>query len=263
MTVIQQKDSSDVALGMARQSLYRFAALSLLDPRAGCWDRLDALRDDGILPASASFIRSLPEANPKELGLGERPLADLDPLRVLARLPGSRHELNKEYENTFGLLVSNACPPYETEYINSKFTFQRSNAMADVSGFYRAFGLTMSDTHPERPDHIVQELEFMAFLIGLERQAEAGDVTVCRERQQVCREAQRRFLREHLSWWAPAFAKLLSRESRGGFYDSVSVFLAALVPAERGLLAVEASQQHAEPSSLEHPEACDGCQLAN
>lgn len=263
MSVIQQKSSSDSALSMARQSLYRFAALSLLDPRAGCWEQLDTLREDGILPDAASLIRGLPDANPGKLGLGERPLADLDPSRVLERLPDSPHKLNKEYEDTFGLLVSNACPPYETEYINGKFTFQRSNALADVSGFYLAFGLTTSETHPERPDHIVQELEFMAFLIGLERHAEAGDPTLRRERQHVCRDAQTRFLREHLSWWAPAFAKLLSRESQGDFYGAVSRFLAALIPAERGLLDVEAPQQHAEPSTLERPEACEGCQLAN
>ena len=64
----------DPAVNMARQSLYRFAALSLLDPQAGSWDRLDALRDDPVLLEAAALIRSLPEARPTELGLGERPL---------------------------------------------------------------------------------------------------------------------------------------------------------------------------------------------
>jgi TorA maturation chaperone TorD len=248
---------------MARQSLHRFAALTLLDPKFGSWEQLETLRKNALVSEAATLTRNLPAAKPKELGLGECPLSALDPLQVLARLPESYHEFNEVYENTFGLLVSNACPPYETEYINSKYAFQRSNALADVSGYYRAFGLTASATHPERPDHIVQELEFMAFLIGLERQAAAGDESVRHQRLEVCRDALSRFLREHLAWWAPAFAKLLSHENRGGFYDAAGVFLAALIPVERALLGVEAPKHQAEPSQFERPEECEGCQLVN
>lgn len=223
----------DLAVNLARQSLYRVAAWSLFDPRAGSWDRLNEIRFDRRPYEAAALIRQLSTAHPVELGPGERPLSDLDPQPLLERLPVSQQDHNAEYEATFGLLVSAACPPYETEYINGKLDFQRSNTLADVSGFYRAFGLTGTSQHPERHDHIALELEFMAFLLGMERQAAEGDPRRREQRLSVCREAQSRFLQEHLAWWAPAFAKLLGRQDRSGFYSAVGIFLAALIPTER------------------------------
>ena len=253
----------DPALNAARQAVSRFAALSLLDPQAGAWDQLYALRGDPTLTAACDWIGALPEGRPDELGWGERAPSELDAGRVLARLPKSRQALNDQYERTFGLLVANACPPYETEYIDGKLTFRRSNALADVSGFYRAFGLTTSRLHRERHDHVVLELEFMAFLLGLERQA-AGDGDVPRRqlRVAVCRDGQTRFFREHLAWWLPAFAKLLRWEGRGRFYEAVGELLAAWVPAERAILGVPPLARAVAPSPLERPEACEGCQLA-
>ncbi len=262
VTDMKTATTFDPALSIARQSLYRFAALSLLDPRAGCWEQLSELRGDGILTDAAELIRNEPTAKTETLALAERSLDDLDPGPVFAELPGCEAVLNDEFERTFGLLVSNACPPYETEYINGKFTFQRSHALADVSGFYRAFGLQSSEQHPERPDHVVLELEFMAFLIGLERQAMADDFTDCEERAAVCRDAQQRFLREHLAWWVPPFSRLMGRENAGGFYAAVGTMLAAFMAAERSLLEVEAASGSVQPSMLERPEECDGCMLA-
>jgi len=251
----------DPAINLARQTLYRFAALPFVDPKVGAWNDLQSLRDAPVLLDAAALLRSLPEASPAKLGLGELPLADLDPRRVLERLPDSQPALNVEYENTFGLLVSSECPPYETEYIGSKFDFQRSNGLADISGFYRAFGLTIADGHPERPDHLVLELEFMASLLGLERRAH-DDSNLRLQRLSICRDAQSRFLREHLAWWVPAFAKLLNAGNANGFYAAAGNFLAALIPAERGLLGLPPVSRGAAPSTVEQPELCEGCQLA-
>lgn len=259
-TTIPFADVDPVA-NMARQAMYRFAALSFLDPQVGSWDRLNALRVDPLLLGGAALIRSLPEARPLGVGLGESSIEMLDPQLVLERLPNSERALNTQYENTFGLLVSSNCPPYETEYINSKFAFQRSNSLADISGFYQAFGLTSSDKHPDRPDHVVLELEFMASLLGLERQAADGDSERRKDRQQVCRDAQVRFLQEHLGWWTPAFAKLLGVGDSQGFYAAAGAFLVALIPTERAFLGVPPASQPVGPSTVERPELCEGCQL--
>jgi TorA maturation chaperone TorD len=262
MNKVKLSTDFDVPVNLARQALYRFAALSFADPQVGSWEQLNALRDDPLLFSGAALVRALPAARPSKYGLGECPLDLLDPQTVLDRLPASREALNAQYENTFGLLVSSNCPPYETEYINSKFAFQRSNGLADISGFYAAFGLTTSDLRPERPDHIVLELEFMAALLGLERQAANDASKRGPEHREVCREAQARFLEQHLAWWAPAFAKLLGQQNGQRFYTAAGVFLTALIPAERALLAVQPASRPVLPSSMERPEDCEGCQLA-
>ena len=161
-------DVFDEALCFARQSLYRFAALALVDPRRGTWEQLSHPSAARLAQAAAALVRGEPAADARSLGLGERPLSDLDLDPVLAWLPANAEALNAAYEQTFGLLVSSNCPPYETEYINSKFTFQRSQGLADIAGFYSAFGLEPSTFYPERHDHLALELEFMAFLLGLE-----------------------------------------------------------------------------------------------
>lgn len=251
--------SDDRALLLARKALYRFCALTLLDPRAGAWEELTLVTQGELIDEAAAVLRSEPRAQADRLAPGERPLEDLEPRHVAACLPPSRSELNAAYERTFGLLSSCACPLCESEYINGKFTFQRSHAIADVSGFYRAFGLQPSRRHPERHDHVVLQLEFMAFLLDLERGAREVPGNKAVEKAQICRDAQKRFLQEHLAWWAPALCRLLDREDRDGFYAAAGKMLAAFLAAERAILEVTPPSPLAAPGTIERPEECEGC----
>ena len=137
--------------------MYRFAAISFLDPRAGSWEQLRQFTTEPLLHEAAEFVRLEPRAAASQLEQGELPLESLRPETVFERLPNSTQELNEQYERTFGLLVSSNCPPYETEYVNSKFTFQRSNTLADVAGFY-LLPSVWSLPHPERHDHIATRI---------------------------------------------------------------------------------------------------------
>ena len=249
----------DPTMNKARGALYRYTALAMLDPRAGSWSHLSLRQSQECVQAAGELMREHATATVSELGLGELPCDHLNPTQMFARLPDSDHELNTEYEQTFGLLISSPNPPCETEYIGEKLTFQRSQDLADIAGFYRAFGLETSADRPERPDHIALELEFMAFLAGLERHAAESSEANSDERMTVCRDAQAKFLKDHLAWWVPTFAKLLSKERPDGFYAAVGQFLSALIPAERGLLGVKPVITLVGPSPLERPEECEGC----
>jgi TorA maturation chaperone TorD len=250
---------TDTALHLARQSLYRFTALALLDPRAGSWDALQALRQGDLVSQAAALVRSEAGAQATSLAMGEQPLESLDPCRLFKALPDTEPDFSKGYGQAFGLLVSNACPPYETEYINEKLSFRRSQTLGDVNGFYHAFGLAVSTQYPERPDHIVLELEFMALVVRLEQQAIEDSRG---EQVEICRDAQARFLREHLAWWVPTFARLVARENPGGFYEHVGTFLAAWMAAERSYLGVPPDTTPVGPSRPDPPGQCEGCLAA-
>lgn len=244
--------SFSTALNSARRVIYRFAAMAYSDPQTGTWPHLADANSQAALHAACELLRDEPAAAVSSLGLGESPLEQLDLTAVFQRLPTSALALTDTFDQTFGLLVTCACPPYETEYIDSKLSFQRAQQMADLGGFYRAFGV---EPNAERPDHIALELEFMATLIDLESRAQTDDQLF------VSRKAQSDFVGDHLVWWVPTFARLLAKENSDSFYAAVGRFLSAFLPAERGLLGVAPHWLKANLSTLEPPEECEGCFL--
>ncbi len=93
------------------------------------------------------------------------------------------------------------CSPHETEYIRDPLA--KGAQLADVAGFYAAFGLKVSSAHPSTPDEIGTELEFMAHITRKEAYAV---VRGWDERAAIARDAGRRFLELHLGRWAGSFA---------------------------------------------------------
>lgn len=84
--------------------------------------------------------------------------------------------------------------PYQSEHGKSH-DFSKVHNLADIMGFYRAFGVEPRD---DRPDHIAAELEFMHLLTLKEKHAlETGQT----DKATLCREASEKFLRLHLLTW--------------------------------------------------------------
>jgi len=122
------------------------------------------------------------------------------------------------------LLQRGIIPPYETSYEAGRAPGGMTFQMADIAGFYRAFGFEASG---ERPDHIVPQVEFLALLFVKEAYAWlAGDA----EGADVCSVARRKFAAEHLGAWLPELAER-AHETQGGEP------IAALAQALAGLIA--------------------------
>lgn len=253
--------TESAALDVARECLYRFLAGAVSDPQSPNWEFILEPDIQHLAHQAAALIQELAKENPQSLGFGELPVRDLDLDEVLAQLQKPREELREEYDRVFGLVLNRECPPYETEYQPSAESFFRAQQLADIAGFYHAFGLMPNRAAPERPDHLALELEFMAFLLLKKRIALASmPANACgAEQALLCDDAQRLFFRDHLAWWIPSFTTGLRRKAGSGFYACVARILAAFLPVERAYWGVAAAPVPLPVALIERPEEQSGC----
>lgn len=102
-------------------------------------------------------------------------------------------------------------PPYEMSYLRPGLGGHTAR-MADVSGFYRAFGFRVAH---DRPDHVVAELEFAALVtLGEADARERGD----EEGAGIFADAAASFLRDHLGGWLDLLAERIDARDAHGPY---------------------------------------------
>lgn len=142
--------------------------------------------------------------------------------------------LRSEYVRLFTPTVAGGLPPYEMEYGKGEI-FLKTQLLADVAGFYRAFGLDIAESSHERVDFIGAELEFMHWLALKEERAKERDD---RDHETVCREAQAKFLRDHLGRWGGYFGDQIARSTQKPFYRRIGLWLSRFVEAECRRLGV-------------------------
>lgn len=237
------QDELSMAAGLARRELYAFISFATADP-ATREKRLNDLTTNAILNCALELIRDDAEFHPATLGPGE-----IDPAQFTLHLPSELESaIRQDYEAVFGYCASKSCPPYETEYCALKDIHFRTQQMADVAGFYCAFGLRPSSKVHDRLDHVSLETEFMAILIT--RQIRAAHENLSAEAAEICYEAQRTFFRDHLGWWLPAFGARLMSEATG-FYRTLGQLIRAFVPAERAIFGLPPATEM--PMAEAHP----------
>lgn len=139
--------------------------------------------------------------------------------------------LQAEFRHGFGAAGS-LC--YETEY-GLPHEFRQAQELADISGFYRAFGFVLGGTIRERPDHLAVELEFMHLLAMKEAHAILNGLP---EHAELCVDAQAKFLGAHLGTWIDLFAQSLALNTQEGVYPPLAAFSSAFVTADAARLGV-------------------------
>jgi nitrate reductase assembly molybdenum cofactor insertion protein NarJ len=123
---------------------------------------------------------------------------------------------------------------YETEHGRMR-GLSKGRDLADLAGFYRAFGLDLeTDDLHEMLDHVAVELEFYGILLLKQALlAEAGDD----EGEAIVLDARRKFLADHLGRFVAVIAAQPTVHG-DPCYGAVLAWCAALVDDECARLAV-------------------------
>jgi TorA maturation chaperone TorD len=198
--------------------------------RAALW-RLLSL---GFAPPSGETVAEVALLAEGIAEIGGPP--DLDGLLVALRSTDG-DDLRAEYQSLFGGRV--AVAPYEGSYEVDPLRQERQ--LADVAGFYRAFGAEAHGPASERPDHLGCELEFLSFLeLRTLLESEEGEPAEA----ELVSEIADAFLRDHAGRWLPTFfAEVRAAASEG------SVFAALAAVGER-VLADELERRSLRPATL-------------
>jgi putative dimethyl sulfoxide reductase chaperone len=193
--------------------------------------------------AAVYQLLSLAFAYPDEEGLdelrsyvtdvSEHAIADEDglraPLEALGRAlrRSDTDEPAGEHNRLFAGEV--VCSAHETEYAFDPFA--KSRQLADIAGFYRAFGLEVSSDRRGLPDHLATELEFLSLLVRKQVYAAAQGWV---EQRDVAGSAVASFLADHLGRWAPVLCEQVRAEGRDaqGFYAAAAGLLEGFLRRE-------------------------------
>ncbi|MDY6991712.1 MAG: molecular chaperone TorD family protein [Pseudomonadota bacterium] len=113
------------------------------------------------------------------------------------------------------------CPINETGFIRR----DKGHILADIMGFYQAFGLKLDEHAHEKADHLVCELEFVALLLVLLAHAQRQQ---SQEAIQVTSDAFSSFSFDHLGDWITPFCQRLARVSSLALYVQLAQLLEQL-----------------------------------
>jgi TorA maturation chaperone TorD len=125
----------------------------------------------------------------------------------------SQDDLKLEYTRLF---TKGEGHPYESSHLPNPYG--KSHELADVAGFYSAYGVKAGK---DLPDHIASELEFMGLLSFKEGYALAHNLS---SEAEICREAQKKFLQQHLLPFLKRFTEHIKTCSKIPLYQILADF---------------------------------------
>ena len=152
-----------------------------------------------------------------------RPLGDVLDVASIDLVPGAMatgvipRRSQEERESEYFAAFEGGVPAYEGLCRGEE---GREGILEDLLRFYHYFGLKLSDDHRDFPDSFVTELEFVDYLIQLERMAAARDAEIS-----SFQRAQRDFLDRHLTIWTERLCERFAERGIDNAYTRLARWL--------------------------------------
>jgi TorA maturation chaperone TorD len=157
----------------------------------------------------------------------------------LVMLPDLQAEYTRLFIGPFHVPAS----PYESVYSAGAEGRVMGEAALRVREMYLSEGLDLSDSIRDLPDHLIAEMEFMAYLAEEEAAAwgeNAGRTVFYLVKQEA-------FLDEHLQQWIPKFSAAVCANARNEFYRHIAKVTERIVSLDRDYVkAVRISVERGE-----------------
>lgn len=241
-------DDSSAEEAFHRSRLYSLVSLALDRPG----EEHRRVMDDGV------FFEHLSESAAIYGGPDVRRAAE----DVTERFAGvSRHR--REWASLFGIEEGVTVSPYELTYLPGPL-MTTVRKLADIKGFYRAYGLRIADSERDRGDHVVFQTEYLGHISLREATLrDEGDT----EGVHIVTETRKSFIEDHLGRWYWRFTEEVSKHDDEGFYASIAALLATILEREIELLDADPEWVPDDPAVVEWNEGafgdsgrdCGGC----
>ncbi len=159
-----------------------------------------------------------------ELGVDASTLLE----RLASNQDTTKAALEQEHMRVFGPTIGQDHAPYSTEY-DPNGKFRKEHELADIAGYYRAWGLAIDEDLHERMDHFGVEADYLAFLSLKEAFALIEGEP---DRATEVRKTADKFAKRYIAAAAREFADRLERADEDGLFTAVAVFLVELLRAQ-------------------------------
>lgn len=160
--------------------------------------------------------------------------------RLVKLSPPTADAAAQRFVQLFGHTARGLVCACETEY-GPDNGFHQPQQLADVAGYYRAFGLRPTVAAEVRLDHVACECEFMDFLNRKEAVLLAEEPVSAEGEEMIAvtRRAARGFLRDHLARFGCAFATHIVHEDGVEYFGAFGEVLLAFLQSECVRLGIE------------------------
>jgi TorA maturation chaperone TorD len=151
------------------------------------------------------------------------------------------------------LFFGNApCPLNEVSWCSARDLSGGATELADIQGFYRAFGFELADCGRERADHLSTELEFLAAMLV---KAAYARFQGWEEAYRVTYSALARFLEAHPGRWMGALSAHLSALEAEPPYQQAAATLGTVIRGECEAFDVHPATVDRLPRASVEPDA--------